>query len=151
MRSRWPVTLLFLATIAALFTSNAFADLPRRHRVYRGRIAHEVRPPQVQLQPFSFNDPLPSARPSMQVAYYAPHAIPRAQRIEGEEEEVEAAPEFSGRSYPTIPGNRAILRNGVAYAPANAPANVKSAIWAVNTIRSKPYRWGGGHGPRPGC
>jgi hypothetical protein len=146
MRSRWPVTFLFLATIAALFTSNAFADLPRRHRVYRGRIAHEVRPAQVQLQPFSFNDPLPIAKPSMQIAYYAPHAIPRAQRIEGEEEEIEPAPEISSRSHPTISGNRAILRNGVAYAPANAPANVKSAIWAINTIRSKPYHWGGGHG-----
>jgi hypothetical protein len=146
MRSRWPVQLLFLATIVALFSSSAFADLPSRHRVYRGRIAYEVRPAQVQLQPFSFNDPLPSAKPSMQVAYYAPRATPRAQRIEREEEEVGPAPDVSGGSHPTVSGNRAVLRNGVAYAPANAPANVKSAIWAINTIRSKPYHWGGGHG-----
>ena len=52
----------------------------------------------------------------------------------------------SSRSQPVVAGNRAVLRNGVAYAPSNAPANVKSAIWAVNSIRTKPYHWGGGHG-----
>ncbi len=45
-----------------------------------------------------------------------------------------------------VPGNRAILRNGIAYAPSNAPDRVKNAIWAVNAIRSRPYVWGGGHG-----
>jgi hypothetical protein len=39
-----------------------------------------------------------------------------------------------------------MLRHGVAYAPANAPQRVKEAIWAVNSIRHKPYHWGGGHG-----
>jgi hypothetical protein len=146
MRSRWPVQLLLLATVAALFASNAFADLPRRHRVDRDRIAYEVRSAQVPLQPFSFNDPPPRVAPSMQVAYYAPRAIPRAQRIEREQEEVGPTPDISRASGPTVPGNRAVLRNGVAYAPANAPPNVKSAIWAINTIRSKPYHWGGGHG-----
>jgi hypothetical protein len=38
------------------------------------------------------------------------------------------------------------VRNGIAYAPARAPQSVKSAIWAANTIRRKPYIWGGGHG-----
>jgi hypothetical protein len=37
------------------------------------------------------------------------------------------------------------LRNGIAYAPSRAPAHVKQAIWAVNTLRGKPYVWGGGH------
>ena len=46
---------------------------------------------------------------------------------------------------PTIPGNVAVLRGDIAYAPENAPAAVKNAIWAVNTIVRKPYRWGGGH------
>ena len=45
-----------------------------------------------------------------------------------------------------VSGNRAMLRHGVAYAPANAPDRVKNAIWAVNTIRNRPYVWGGGHG-----
>ena len=45
-----------------------------------------------------------------------------------------------------VAGKRAVLRNGVAYAPSRAPENVKNAIWAANTLRRKPYVWGGGHG-----
>jgi hypothetical protein len=82
----------------------------------------------------------------MQVAYYAPRAIARAQAPDSDEE-VESTPEISSNSsHPTVAGSRAVLRNGVAYAPSNAPTNVKAAIWAVNTIRHKPYHWGGGHG-----
>lgn len=51
-----------------------------------------------------------------------------------------------GGSQPTVRGNRAIVRNGVAYAPDNAPDAVKHAIWATNSLRRKPYKWGGGHG-----
>ena len=47
---------------------------------------------------------------------------------------------------PTVAGKRAVLRNGIAYAPSRAPENVKNAIWAANTLRRKPYVWGGGHG-----
>lgn len=47
---------------------------------------------------------------------------------------------------PMVAGSRAILRHGIAYAPAEAPDNVKRAIWAVNALRDKPYKWGGGHG-----
>ncbi len=54
-----------------------------------------------------------------------------------------AARVFAGN--PTVPGDVAILQGGVAYAPANAPMAVKNAIWAVNGIVRKPYRWGGGH------
>lgn len=46
---------------------------------------------------------------------------------------------------PTVPGDLAVLKNGIAHAPANAPLAVKQAIWAVNAIVRKPYRWGGGH------
>ena len=49
-------------------------------------------------------------------------------------------------SGPTVPGNRAALRGGIAYAPENAPTAVKRAIWATNYLRRKPYVWGGGHG-----
>jgi cell wall-associated NlpC family hydrolase len=48
--------------------------------------------------------------------------------------------------HPMVNGSQAILRNGIAYAPSHAPQSVKNAIWAVNTIRHKPYVWGGGHG-----
>lgn len=47
---------------------------------------------------------------------------------------------------PIIAGKRAVVRNGIAYAPSRAPENVKNAIWAANTLRRKPYVWGGGHG-----
>lgn len=45
-----------------------------------------------------------------------------------------------------VSGSRAVLRNGIAYAPSRAPQSVKNAIWAANTLRRKPYVWGGGHG-----
>jgi hypothetical protein len=53
-----------------------------------------------------------------------------------------ATPPISG---PTVPGDRAALRDGIAYAPENAPKAVKRAIWATNFLRRKPYVWGGGH------
>ena len=46
---------------------------------------------------------------------------------------------------PTVPGSRALLRGNLACAPAQAPLAVKRAIWAANQLRSKPYRYGGGH------
>lgn len=46
---------------------------------------------------------------------------------------------------PTVRGKCAVLKNGVAYAPSEAPLNVKRAIWAANGLQRKPYRWGGGH------
>jgi hypothetical protein len=47
---------------------------------------------------------------------------------------------------PTVPGFKARIVNGVAYAPSYAPIQVKDAIWAGNQIRKKPYVYGGGHG-----
>lgn len=49
-------------------------------------------------------------------------------------------------SKPMVNGSHAVLRNGIAYAPSHAPQRVKNAIWAANTLRRKPYVWGGGHG-----
>ena len=48
-------------------------------------------------------------------------------------------------SGPTVPGNEARLRGALALAPVNAPLSVKRAIWAANQLRTKPYRYGGGH------
>lgn len=70
----------------------------------------------------------------------------RAERPTGAEPDVMPEPQVeSNGSTPTVSGSRAILRNGIAYAPSKAPEAVKRAIWAVNKIRSKPYKWGGGH------
>ena len=46
---------------------------------------------------------------------------------------------------PTVPGSLAKLHYGQAAAPERAPLMVKRAIWAANQLRSKPYRYGGGH------
>ncbi|MDQ6765029.1 MAG: C40 family peptidase [Verrucomicrobiota bacterium] len=46
---------------------------------------------------------------------------------------------------PVVAGTRAALRGNVALAPSEAPLVVKRAIWAANQLRSKPYRYGGGH------
>ena len=56
-------------------------------------------------------------------------------------------PAADGGPLPLTPGQQAkILRNGLAAAPADAPAAVKRAIAAGNQLISKPYVYGGGHG-----
>jgi cell wall-associated NlpC family hydrolase len=47
---------------------------------------------------------------------------------------------------PTAPAATALLIDGRAAAPLDAPAKVRRAIAAANRIRTKPYVWGGGHG-----
>jgi len=47
--------------------------------------------------------------------------------------------------HPTVPGDVGVIRDGVAYAPADAPLAVQQAIWAANGLRGKPYIYGGGH------
>jgi len=46
---------------------------------------------------------------------------------------------------PTAPPGKAILVNGQAVPPADAPPAVKRVIAAANKIRTKPYIYGGGH------
>jgi cell wall-associated NlpC family hydrolase len=46
---------------------------------------------------------------------------------------------------PVVTGSVAVVKNGIAYAPADAPIEVKRAIWAANQLQSKPYIYGGGH------
>jgi hypothetical protein len=47
---------------------------------------------------------------------------------------------------PTAGPSTAMLVNGRAIAPLDAPPAVRKAIAAANKIRSKPYIYGGGHG-----
>lgn len=42
-------------------------------------------------------------------------------------------------------GRTVLLKNGLAYAPKNAPEAVKRAIGAGNRLQGMPYKWGGGH------
>jgi cell wall-associated NlpC family hydrolase len=48
--------------------------------------------------------------------------------------------------HPTVPGYKAKIIHGLAYAPAEAPKQVQEIIWAGDKIRHKPYIYGGGHG-----
>lgn len=48
-------------------------------------------------------------------------------------------------SYQFQSGRTAMIKDGIAYAPKNAPAAVKRAIVAGNSLQGKPYKWGGGH------
>ncbi|HVF72266.1 MAG TPA: hypothetical protein VM940_11725 [Chthoniobacterales bacterium] len=79
-----------------------------------------------------------------------PSAAPRAEAFDDQDQDQDQEDD-GGRieqrgDRPMVSGNRAVLRNGVAYAPSRAPQSVKNAIWAANTLRRKPYVWGGGHG-----
>jgi len=47
---------------------------------------------------------------------------------------------------PEVPGETAaLLDDGTAAAPSEAPDQVKQAIWAANSLQELPYRYGGGH------
>ena len=47
---------------------------------------------------------------------------------------------------PEVAGSKAVLlEDGTAAAPADAPEQVKQAIWAANALQELPYRYGGGH------
>ena len=142
----FPAVAFTTVLLAAVLPAKASADTLRRHRVYRTRIVHHTSKIYVPYQPFSVETASPRFGRSLNFAYYAPHALPRAQRVEPDDESGPTPEVETSGSHPTVSGSRAVLRHGVAYAPSNAPANVKAAIWAVNSIRSKPYHWGGGHG-----
>ena len=62
----------------------------------------------------------------------------------------ERAPGYSPRRADTTvaaPGEKATIGpDGLAIAPASAPAAVKAMIAAGNRIHAKPYKYGGGHG-----
>ena len=137
--------LLLVITIVIAFVADTRAQSSRNHEtIYPSQIADTG----VPLQPFSFKRE-PQQAQAIQVAYYTPHTIRPAQPLSTDDYDSDSSTSSGfdiGSSHPMVPGNRAILRNGIAYAPANAPDAVKHAIWAVNSIRNRPYVWGGGHG-----
>lgn len=85
----------------------------------------------------------------IRVAYQVPGrgrtAAPQQEDYDYDQEQESGQIERRG-DRPMVSGSRAVLRNGVAYAPSRAPQSVKNAIWAANSLRRKPYVWGGGHG-----
>lgn len=132
------IALTTVGLAAMLSISAAFAQDDTSYHVYSGRV-----PSATPFQPFTL---YPRPIHVQRIAYYAPRREtydPRGAADDGPARNAEV--ESSG-SHPTVSGSRAVLKHGIAYAPANAPDNVKSAIWAVNNICRKPYVWGGGHG-----
>src|SRR5437764_6163368 len=133
----------FIPVLAGFFVCAGTAH--PQERTSNGRGSFDV-----PLQPFSLHetaDASPRAEP-IRVAYYAPRTqpalAPRAESVEDDLERTNTFPEINSNR-PMVAGDRAILRNAIAYAPSHAPDNIKNAIWAVNTLRRKPYVWGGGH------
>ena len=130
------------------------ATIPvRTHRRSQERIYQAQ-----EAEAFSEEDEDDNDAPALQVAYYDARprqpAPPRAEPADPMEEDAEEErslrqtdedEEFE-EAAPTVSGRRAVLRNGVARAPAGAPTSVKNAIAAANSLRRKPYIWGGGHG-----
>jgi cell wall-associated NlpC family hydrolase len=139
--------LRFGALIAAIFAWVGSMDAQEGASARHGSFG-------VPLQPFLAGQPANDslrAEP-MRVAYYTPRAqpvpVPRADAAEEENDDAEIANKapIIRSNRPMVEGSRAVLRNGIAYAPSEAPDNIKNAIWAVNSLRQKPYVWGGGHG-----
>jgi hypothetical protein len=56
------------------------------------------------------------------------------------------SPEPTTTTEPSAPAGTAMLANGRAIPPVDAPPAVRRVIAAANKIRSKPYIYGGGHG-----
>jgi hypothetical protein len=138
------IRIFFVASaLVALLAANGSAQTRR----YRNEPVYAAQVADVPLQPFSLDRQSPRAASSMQVAYYTPRTAPRAISVDQDEDNFQSSSRFeSSGSHPMVHGDRAVLRNGVAYAPSNAPDRVKNAIWAVNSICGRPYVWGGGHG-----
>ncbi len=80
------------------------------------------------------------------LALSAPAAVaaPRAEKTGGLSFLGAEAPAAEATA-PETGAARALLIDGVAHAPAGAPAAVKRAIAAGNALQGKPYRYGGGH------
>jgi hypothetical protein len=136
------ISLLLIVLTLAFANESRAQSLRTRETVYPSRIADTG----VPLQPFTMKREPASVQP-IQVAYYTTPRVRTAEPAYSDDSDTDSRSTFDvGGSRPMVPGNRAILRNGIAYAPSNAPDSVKHAIWAVNSICGRPYVWGGGHG-----
>lgn len=129
-----------IATVATAPSRMAYQSA-HEPEIRRGKVITEVGSP-------NYNQPF-------HVAYMVPRpqrpARPNPELSEEGDQDFAPEPETefgAGESNngPMVAGSRAVLRNGIAYAPSRAPQRVKNAIWAANNLRRQPYLWGGGHG-----
>lgn len=107
------------------------------------------RPPRGAEEIYEADSDEDSAKP-IRVGYQPSNrtktASPRAEDQDQDQDQEEIGRVEQRGDRPMVSGSRAIIKGGVAYAPSRAPQSVKNAIWAANTLRRKPYVWGGGHG-----
>jgi cell wall-associated NlpC family hydrolase len=94
----------------------------------------------------------PAPAPGEPLAPPAPPAPPAAPAAAPSVDVAAATSASGGAGYgvpavnPVAAGAQATLgADGLATAPADAPAEVQQAIWAANEIVGRPYRYGGGH------
>jgi cell wall-associated NlpC family hydrolase len=82
-----------------------------------------------------------------QAEWFVQEVLQEAEQIEGgcKSRYIDWAVAPLSSSFET-PGSSAVLLGNLASAPRNAPAAVKAAIAAANSISTTPYIWGGGHG-----
>jgi cell wall-associated NlpC family hydrolase len=91
------------------------------------------------------NDRRPNGRVSRAEARALQLAVERGERLPGSE--VTDTGPTGGGTAPMGPGDKATIGpDGLAIAPASAPAAVKTMIAAGNRIHDMPYKYGGGHG-----
>jgi cell wall-associated NlpC family hydrolase len=146
---------------------------PRHHP--RNRIAEEqpphpqppyaVAPKKLPKQAEKPHPQAPAPEPTHEAAPEAPEAAPRPSTGGGSPATLPPASAgtngsakipASGESKQITPSNMAylesqeaagfaVLLNGIALAPPEAPERIKAAISAANEIVGRPYIWGGGH------
>jgi cell wall-associated NlpC family hydrolase len=131
----------------------AVATAPIRAAYYKQRRIKPRVPRPTRIEDYEQENERDSRARPIRVAYQSAGRMPvtgpgtESGDDQDQDNEKEGNPQIERRGdRPTVAGNRAVLRNGTAYAPSRAPQNVKNAIWAANTLRRKPYVWGGGHG-----
>jgi soluble lytic murein transglycosylase-like protein/cell wall-associated NlpC family hydrolase len=83
-----------------------------------------------------------------QAEWYVQEVLQQADEIEGEckTRYVDWALAPLGSGLETAGPTAVLQPSGLASAPENAPAAIKTAIAAANSIADTPYVWGGGHG-----
>lgn len=154
----WSRPAIFFAFLLLLIIAVPSADARIRRRPrHRNAFAVALQPfivvhraVHAVAEPILFEAPravLHVATGPVRVAYVAPRMLRAEPPDADNDRDIEdAAPLERDEFDEAVSGRLAVLRNGIAYPPANAPQNVKNAIRAVNTLRRKPYIWGGGHG-----
>jgi cell wall-associated NlpC family hydrolase len=137
----------------------ATATAPIRAAYYKQRTSIPRVPRATRVEDYEGEDGHDGGAQPIRVAYQSarrmPAPAPQASSGEDYNQDYEQEQDDGQRANsqierredrPMVAGKRAVVRNGIAYAPSRAPENVKNAIWAANTLRRKPYVWGGGHG-----